>query len=191
MNLTGGITLDATGAETYGTIVSLAESPVKPGFLYAGTDDGNVWTTVNDGATWEEIPAARFPGLPAGGAYVSEIEPSHADSMTFYISFDNHRVGDFTPYVYVTNDGGRTFRSIAAGLPTGGPDYVHVIKEDPHNPDLLFVGTSVGVYTSLDRGASWQKFMTNMPTVPIYDLKIHPRDRELIAATHGRGIWIV
>ncbi|HEX5580569.1 MAG TPA: hypothetical protein VFX39_03260 [Gemmatimonadaceae bacterium] len=191
MNKTGGITLDATGAETYGTIVSLAESPVKPGFLYAGTDDGNVWMTRNDGATWEELPASRFPGLPAGGAYVSEIEPSYADSMTFYVSFDNHRVGDFKPYLYVSNDGGRTFRSLVANLPTGGPDYVHVIKEDPYNPDLLFVGTSVGAYMSLDRGASWQKFMTGMPTTPVYDLKIHPRDRELIAATHGRGIWIV
>jgi photosystem II stability/assembly factor-like uncharacterized protein len=191
MRKTGGITLDATGAETYGTIVSLAESPVRPGYLYAGTDDGNVWVTRNDGATWEPIPAARFPRLPAAGAYVSEIEPSYADSLTFYVTFDNHRVGDFTPYVYATTDGGRTFRSIAAGLPTGGPDYVHVIKEDPHNRDLLFVGTSVGVYASLDRGASWQKFMTEMPTLPVYDLKIHPRDRELIAATHGRGFYVV
>ena len=191
MRKTGGITLDATGAETYGTIVSLAESYVRPGFLYAGTDDGNVWTSRNDGGTWEPIPAARFPGLPAEGAYVSEIEPSYVDSMTFYISFDNHRVGDFAPYVYVTRDAGRSFRSIAANLPRGGPDYVHVIKEDPHNPDLLFVGTSIGVYASLDRGQSWQKFMTGLPSVPVHDLKIHPRDRELIAATHGRGFYVV
>jgi photosystem II stability/assembly factor-like uncharacterized protein len=191
MTKTGGITLDATGAETYGTIVSLAESPVRPGFLYAGTDDGNVWLTRNDGGRWEQLPASRFPGLPAAGAYVSEIEPSSADSLTFYVTFDNHRVGDFAPYVYATADGGRSFRSIAANLPTGGPDFVHVIKEDPHNRDLLFVGTSVGVYASLDRGASWQKFMAGLPTVPVHDLKIHPRDRELIAATHGRGFWIV
>jgi hypothetical protein len=191
MRKTGGITLDATGAETYGTIVSLAESPVRPGYLYAGTDDGNVWLTRNDGGSWEQVPAARFPRLPAAGAYVSEIEPSYADSLTFYITFDNHRVGDFAPYVYATSDGGRSFRSIAANLPTGGPDFVHVIKEDPHNRDLLFVGTSVGVYASLDRGASWRKFMTGMPTLPVYDLKIHPRDRELVAATHGRGFYVV
>ncbi|HEY2027324.1 MAG TPA: hypothetical protein VGG78_09960, partial [Gemmatimonadaceae bacterium] len=191
MNKTGGITLDATGAETYGTVVSLAESYVRPGFLYAGTDDGNVWATETDGASWQPIPATRFPGLPRGDVYVSRIEPSHFDSLTFYVSFDNHRWNDFTPYVYATTDGGRTFRSIANGLPTGSADYVHVSREDPVNRDLLYVGTSLGAYVSLDRGATWQKFMTGMPTVPVYDLKVHPRDRELIAATHGRGLWIV
>ncbi|MFL5606043.1 MAG: WD40/YVTN/BNR-like repeat-containing protein [Gemmatimonadaceae bacterium] len=191
MNKTGGITLDATGAETYGTVVSLAESYVRPGFLYAGTDDGNVWTTTTDGAAWEQIPAARFPGLPRGDVYVSRIEPSHFDTLSFYVAFDNHRWNDFTPYLYATTDGGRTFRSIAAGLPTGSADQVHVIREDPASRDLLYVGTSLGAYVSLDHGASWQRFMTGMPTVPVYDLKIHPRDRELIAATHGRGLWIV
>ena len=188
---TGGITLDATGAETYGTVVSLAESYIRPGFLYAGTDDGNVWATRNDGGAWEEFPATKFPGLPAGGVYVSEIEPSHFDSLTFYITFDNHRNGDFKPYVYATEDGGRTFRSIANNLPNDGPDFVHVIKEDTRNRDLLFVGTSVGVYASIDRGATWSKFMTGLPTVPVYDLKVHPRDNELIAATHGRAFWVV
>jgi hypothetical protein len=191
MNKTGGITLDATGAETYGTIVSLAESYVRPGFLYAGTDDGNIWTTTTDGATWDQIPAARFPGLPRGDVYVSRIEPSHFDSLSFYVAFDNHRWNDFTPYLYATADGGRTFRSIATGLPTGSADQVHVIREDPVSRDLLYVGTSLGAYVSLDRGATWQRFMTGLPTVPVYDLKIHPRDRELIAATHGRALWIV
>lgn len=191
MRKTGGITLDATGAETYGTVVSLAESYVRPGFLYAGTDDGNVWQTRNDGGSWEQIAAAKFPGLPAEGAYVSEIEPSHFDSLTYYVTFDNHRVGDFKPYVYATDDGGRTFRSIVSNLPTDGPDFVHVIKEDVRNRDLLFVGTSVGVYASLDRGMTWTKFMTGLPTVPVYDLKVHPRDNELIAATHGRSFWVV
>ncbi len=192
MNKTGGITLDATGAETYGTVVALAESYVRPGFLAAGTDDGNVWVTRTDGATWAPVPANRFPGLASGDVYVSRIEPSHFDSLTFYITFDNHRWNDFTPYVYVTEDYGKTFRSIAANLPKDHVgDYVHTIREDPHTRDLLFVGTSRGVYTSLDRGRSWQRFMSAMPTVPVHDLKIHPRDRELIAATHGRGIWIV
>lgn len=188
---TGGITTDAWGGETYGTITTLAESYVRPGHLYAGTDDGNVWMTRDDGASWEQIPADRFPGLPGDEVYVSRIEPSHFDSLTFYISFDNHRRGDFTPYVFVTDDGGQSFRSIVNGLPTGGPDFVRVIREDPHNPDLLFAGTSVAVYASLDRGESWHRFMNGMPTASVYDLKIHPRDRELIAATHGRGIWIV
>ena len=188
---TGGITVDATGAETYATIVALAESPVKPGLLYAGTDDGNVWFTPNDGATWTQVPAKAFPGLPGNEVYVSRIEPSHFDTLTWYIAFDNHRVNDFTPYLYATKDGGKTFASIAATLPTGGADHVHVVREDPFNRDLLFAGTSVGAYVSPDRGAHWQRFMAGMPTVPVFDLKIHPRDRELIAATHGRNFFIV
>jgi len=186
---TGGITPDVTGAEAHGTVTALAESPLRPGLLYAGTDDGNVWLTRNDGTTWENL-TGRFPGVPAK-TWVSRIEPSQFDSSTFYISFDNHRENDFTPYLFVTTDFGRTFRAIANNLPRGGPDFIHVVREDPHNRDLLFVGTDVGVYASLDRGASWQKFMTGLPTVPVHDLRIHPRDRELIAGTHGRSIWIV
>jgi hypothetical protein len=186
---TGGITPDNTGAETYGTIVSLAESPHRPGLLFAGTDDGRVWSSRNDGGAWEEH-TGRFPGLPQH-AYVSEIEPSPHDSSTWFISYDHHRTGDFTPYVYVTTDAGKTFRSIASNLPTGGPDFVHVIRQDIVNPELLFVGTDVGVYVSLNKGRSWQRFMSGLPTVPVNDLKIHPRDRELIAGTHGRSIWVV
>src|SRR5262245_10107081 len=143
---TGGITTDATGAETYATIVSLAESPIRPGLLYAGTDDGNVWLTRNDGGTWENL-TGRFPGVPKG-TYVSRIEPSYADSATFYVSFDNHRNGDFTPYLYATNDYGKSFRSIANNLPSGGLDYVHVVREDPYNPNLLFAGTETGAFVS-------------------------------------------
>ncbi|HSD32643.1 MAG TPA: hypothetical protein VLB49_12080 [Gemmatimonadales bacterium] len=186
---TGGVTPDVTGAETYCTIVSLAESPMRPGLLYAGTDDGNVWLTRNDGGTWESL-TGRFPGVPAG-TYVSRIEPSHFDTATFYVTFDNHRNNDFMPYVYVTTDFGKTFRSVASDLPTGGPNYVHVIREDPVNRDLLFLGSDVGLYASRDRGKSWQRFMTGFPTVPVHDLRIHPREHELIAATHGRGLWIV
>jgi photosystem II stability/assembly factor-like uncharacterized protein len=190
VRLTGGITTDATGAEMYGTVVSLAESYVKPGLLFAGTDDGNVWKTHNDGANWEPL-MGRFPGVPFD-AYVTKIEPSHFDTLTFYVAFDNHRWNDFKPYVYATNDGGKSFRSISNNLPAASPaDFVHVIREDPINRDLLFVGTSIGVYASVDRGASWTRFSPGMPSVPVYDLKIHPRDRELIAATHGRGFWIV
>jgi photosystem II stability/assembly factor-like uncharacterized protein len=185
---TGGITTDATGAETYSTIVSLNESPIRPGLLYAGTDDGNVWVSRNDGGTWESL-TGRFPGVPKG-TYVSRIEPSYADSTTFYVTFDNHRNGDFTPYVYTTTDYGTTFRSIANNLPKGGLDFVHVIRESPNNRNVLFVGTEVGAFVSTDKGGSWRKFMSGLPTVPVHDLKIHPRDREIIAATHGRSFWI-
>jgi photosystem II stability/assembly factor-like uncharacterized protein len=189
MHTTGGITLDATGAETYGTITTLAESPIRAGLLYAGTDDGNVWLTRNDGATWENI-TTHFSGVPKN-TEVSRIEPSAFDSATFYVTFDNHERNDFTPYVFVTTDFGKTFRSIANNIPTDAPNWVRVIREDPVNRDLLFLGTDVAAYVSMDRGASWQRFMTGLPTVPVYDLKIQPRDHELIAGTHGRSIWIV
>lgn len=192
LRLTGGITLDATGAETYGTVVALEESPARAGLLYAGTDDGNVWKSSNDGATWENL-APRIPGLPNGGeVYVTRIEASHFDTNTVYVAFDNHRWGDFKPYLYVSRDGGKTFSSLVNNLPVGGPgDYLHVVREDPTNPDVLYVGTSLSVYASIDRGATWSKFAANLPSVPVYDLQVHPRDRELIAATHGRGFWIV
>src|SRR5438876_10998098 len=188
---TGGVTPDVTGAETYCTIVSLAESPLRPGILYAGTDDGNVGTTKNDGST-EYTITVLSPCVPAG-SYVSRIEPSRFDTATFYITFDNHRNGDYAPYVYVTTDFGKSFRSIASNLPKGddGPGYVHVIREDVANRDLLFLGSDVGLYVSFNRGGSWQRFMSGFPTVPVHDLRIHPRDRDLIAATHGRSLWIV
>ena len=187
--ITGGITPDVTGAETHSTIVALAESPLRFGMLFAGTDDGNVWVSTNDGGAWENL-TGRFPGVPAK-AWVTRIEPSNHDSLTFYVTFDGHRENDFTPYVFVTNDLGKTFRSIASNLPIGGPDFVHVIREDASNRDLLFVGTDVGVFVSTNRGGTWQTFMTGLPTVPVHHLEIHPRDHELIAATHGRSIWIV
>jgi hypothetical protein len=186
--VTGGLTPDVTGAETFSTIVSLNESPIRSGLLFVGTDDGKVQITRNDGGTWEDL-TGRFPGVPAG-TYVSRIEPSNHDSSTFYVTFDNHRRQDFKPYVYMTTDFGRTFTSIANNLPTGQPDYVHVIREDPKNRNLLFVGTDVGLYVSANRGGHWQKLMEGFPTVPVHDLLIHPRDNELIAGTHGRSIWI-
>ncbi|MEO8620986.1 MAG: hypothetical protein ABI625_07965 [bacterium] len=188
---TGGVTPDVTGAETYGTVVTLAESYVKAGLLLAGTDDGNVWLTHNDGGSWENL-SDRFPGLPSKDVYVTRVEPSHFDTLTFYVAFDNHRWNDFTPYLYATEDGGKTFHSIVNNLPKTSPaDYLHVIREDPRNRDLLFVGSSLSVYASIDRGKTWTKFAAGLPSVPVYDLKIHPRDREVMIATHGRGIWLV
>ncbi|HEX7020741.1 MAG TPA: hypothetical protein VF159_12050 [Gemmatimonadaceae bacterium] len=190
VNWTGGVTLDATGAETYGTVVTLAESYVKPGMLIAGTDNGNVWMTHDDGGHWENL-SGRFAGVP-NDAYVTRVEPSHFDTLTFYVAFENHRWNDFTPYLFVTNDGGRSFQSIANNLPHTSPaDYLHVVREDPQNRDVLFVGSSLSVYASVDRGKTWTKLANGLPGVPVFDLKVHPRDHELIAATHGRGFWIV
>jgi hypothetical protein len=168
LRTTGGITPDVTGAETFGTVVSLNESPIRPGLLLAGTDDGRVWLTRNDGGAWEEV-TKNFPGVPAG-AYVSRIEPSYEAEGTFYVTFDDHRRDDYTPYVYMTTDFGRTFTSIASNLPTGHADFVHVIREDPAIRTCCIAGTDVGVYVSVNRGGSWQRFMTGLPTVPVHDL---------------------
>ncbi len=186
---TGGITPDATGAETYATIVALDESPLVRGKLFAGTDDGRVWMTEDDGGTWTEL-TANISGAPAGH-YVSRVKASNHEANRIYVTFDGHRTNDLESYVYVSDDNGASFRSIAAGLPTGSVDFVHVIEEDPVNENLLFVGTDVGAYVSTDRGASWQRFMEGMPAVPVHDLEVHPRDKELVAATHGRSIWVV
>src|ERR1019366_5566221 len=155
------ISTRTTGGETFGTIVSLNESPVRAGILFAGTDDGRLWTSWNDGGSWNEV-TKNVTSIPAG-TYVSRIEPSHFDSLTFYVTYDNHRRNDFTPYVLATNDGGKTFKSIASNLPTGGPDFAYVIREDLKNQDLLFVGTDVGAYVSTNRGQSWQRFMAGLP----------------------------
>ncbi|MBI1722622.1 MAG: hypothetical protein HYR48_01800 [Gemmatimonadetes bacterium] len=181
------MTRDVTGAETHGTITTVAESPMRPGILWAGTDDGNVWLSASDGATWTNL-TGRFPGVPPK-TWVSRVEPSHFDSATAYVSFDGHRDDNFHPYVFVTNDFGRTFRSIAADLPAS--EYVHVVREHPRRRELLFVGTELAAYLSTDAGGSWIRLMSGMPPVPVHDLVIHPRDKALVAATHGRSIFVM
>ena len=182
---TGGVTTDVTGAETYGTVVTMAESPQRAGILWAGTDDGNVWLTRDDGVNWENLNG-RFPGVPAK-TWVSRVATSPFDSATVYVAFDGHRDDNFTPFVFVSRDFGRTFRSIAAGLPVGA--YVDVIREDPRRRGLLFLGTERGAFVSPDSGATWQQLGEGLPPVPVHDLLVHPRDRVLVAATHGRSIW--
>jgi photosystem II stability/assembly factor-like uncharacterized protein len=186
---TGGITPDVTGAETHATVVALDESPLRRGELVAGTDDGRVWMTENDGEDWTEL-TARIEGAPEGH-YVSRLKASSHDADRIYVTFDGHRTNDLNPYVFVTDDNGASFRSVTSDLPIGSVDFVHVIEEDPINPNLLFVGTDVGAYVSTDRGQSWQRFMNGLPAVPVHDLEVHPRDKELVAGTHGRSIWIV
>jgi photosystem II stability/assembly factor-like uncharacterized protein len=193
----GGITRDATGAEENATIVTLAESPIRAGLLGVGTDDGKVWITRDDGAHWEDL-TGRFAGVPPM-THVSRVELSPSDSATIYVTFDNHRTGDFKPYLYVSNDFGKTFRQIPLALDrspldklgAARPSSVYVVREDPFNANLLYVGTELGVWASLDKGGHWFPLASGLPTVPVYDLEVHPRDRELIAATHGRGVMIV
>jgi len=184
---TGGITLDQTGAETHCTITSISESSITPGVIWLGTDDGNVQLTQDGGITWTNT-RSNIPDVPEG-IWVSRVEASRFNKETCYVTFDGHRSDLFKPFVFKTKDFGKTWINISGNLPDGGP--VYVIREDLKNKDLLFVGTEFDVFFSLDGGKTWTDLSLNMPTVAFHDLYIHPRDNDLIAGTHGRGIWIL
>jgi photosystem II stability/assembly factor-like uncharacterized protein len=184
---TGGITLDQTGAETHCTITTISESPLVPGLIWVGTDDGNVQISRNDGTSWTNV-RKNVPGVPEG-IWVSRVEASRFDEGTCYLTFDGHRSDLFRPFVFKTADYGQTWADISGNLPEGGP--VYVIREDLKNKNLLFVGTEYDVFYTLDGGMNWADISLNMPTVAFHDLLIHPRDNDLIAGTHGRGIWIL
>lgn len=181
----GGLTRTQVGEENHYTIITIAESPLVPELIWAGTDDGNVQVSQNGGATWSLVKPA---GLPEE-IWVSRVEPSHHDPATCYVTLDNHRQGDFKAYVYKTTDYGRTWTDLSANL--SDKYSVYVIREDLMNKNLLFVGTEEGVQASVDGGKSWFELMSNLPTVAVHDLIIHPRDGDLIAGTHGRSIWIL
>lgn len=173
------------GVSGYGQITTLSESPRRAGLLWIGADDGSVQTSADGGATWTDL-SDNFPSLPRA-MVVSRIEASHARDGRAYVAFDGHWDDDYAPYLFVTDDYGESWRSIAGGLDAP----VRVVREHPDNPDALFAGTDLGVFVSLDRGGSWTRLNNNMPRVPVFDLEIHPRENDLIAGTHGRGIWIL
>jgi len=176
------------GVVSYSTIITISESPVMPGVVWAGTDDGNLQVSRDGGMTFTEV-GKNLPGLPANHQYwISRVDASHFDQGTAYVSVDGHRSDDLKPYVFVTHDFGKTFQSVTGNLPPYGN--VQVIREDPKNKDLLYVGTEFGLFVSLDDGKAWQKFMNNYPTVRTDDILVHPRDNDLIVATHGRSVWI-
>jgi len=166
------------------TIISLAESRLQAGLLWAGTDDGLVWMTKDDGKNWTKV-SDKIAGNP--GTWVSRVEASPSDPATAYVSYSGLRNDDFRPFLYKTADFGATWTSIAGNLPN---ETINVIREDPRNPNLLFVGTDGAIYASWDGGGNWTKMKGNLPTQPVHDLQIHPRDRDLIIATHGRSAWI-
>jgi photosystem II stability/assembly factor-like uncharacterized protein len=175
---------DVTGAETFDTILDIAPSPLVRGVMWVGTDDGNVQLTRDGGSTWLNV---MVPVLDADARVVS-IEASHASPGRAYIAVDRHFTGDMRPYIFVSDDYGATWRSIVANLEPG--DFVHVVREDPHNPAILFAGTERGVWWSANRGAAWEPFPARLPPTPVRDLRIQPDAGDLIAGTHGRGIWI-
>ena len=174
------------GAASYSNIVTLSESPVVPGLLWAGTNDGNLQVSRDGGASWRNV-IDKVPGVPAE-THVSRVEASRFDSDTAYVSFDGHRTDDHTPYIFVTRDLGETWTPLAATLPPGN---VNVVKEDPRSRTLLYAGTEYGFFVSLNGGREWTRFMNGLPTVRVDDVLVHPRDNDLILGTHGRSIWII
>ncbi len=176
------------GVTFYSTIISISESPVMPGVVWAGTDDGNLQVSQDGGQTFTEV-GKNLPGLPAGHQHwMARIDASHFDAGTAYVAVDGHRSDDLKPYVYVTRDYGKTWQSLVNNLP--GYGNLQVVREDPKNKDLLYVGTEFGLYISTNGGAEWKRFMTGFPTVRVDDILVHPRDGDLIVATHGRSVWI-
>ncbi len=180
------ITTVGSGAETYGVVYALAESPLAFGTLWAGTDDGKLWVTEDDGTHWTDLTSSLPP--EAKGQWIARIEPGHRDRKTAYLAVSAYRSGNYAPLLWRTDDFGRSWSSIASNLRKDGP--VRVVREDPTNTDLLFVGTEFGLYASLDRGAAWFRF-GELPTCAVDDLVIHPREHDLVVATHGRSLWIV
>jgi photosystem II stability/assembly factor-like uncharacterized protein len=170
----------------YGNIVSLAESPVKEGLLYVGTDDGLVQVSEDGGGTWRRIE--KFAGIPEN-TYVSRLEPSPRDADTVYAAFDNHKMGDLKPYLLKSVDRGRTWTSIAGNLPDRGS--VYVVVEDPERAGLLFAGTEFGVFFTPDGGKGWTKLEGGLPTIAVRDIAIQKREHDLVIATFGRGFYVL
>ena len=185
----GGVTIDNSAAEMHTTIYAIAESPKNPDVVWAGTDDGNVQVTRDGGKSWTNV-VANVTGIPKN-AWVSYIDAGHGDDATAYATFDAHTFGDMHPYAYRTSDYGKTWTPLVA-TDSGVRGYAHVIREDPVNRNLLFLGTEFGLWISIDGGAQWAQYKGgDMPNVAVRDLAIHPRDNDLVIATHGRGMWII
>jgi photosystem II stability/assembly factor-like uncharacterized protein len=174
------------GVVDFGTISDVDISPLQRGMLVTGSDDGVVATSTDDGASWTR--QMKFPGVP-DTAYVSKVRFSRHDAAVVYVTFDNHRSNDFKPYVIRSADGGKSWTNISNNLPAFGN--VVAFAEHHANADLLFVGTEMGLFVSTDRGAGWTRIRGGLPIVPVHDLAIHPRDNALVAATHGRGFYIL
>ncbi len=178
----GPIQLDITSVEYYDTIFALAESPKQKGMIWAGTDDGLVHLTTDDGAHWTNVT----PKMPEWST-VSLIEASPHDANVAYVAVDRHKLDDIKPYIYKTADAGKNWSAITNGIPEGA--VVHAVREDPAKRGLLYAGTELGIFVSFDDGAHWQPLQLNLPVSPIHDLVV--KDDDLVVATHGRSFWVL
>ncbi|HET6851319.1 MAG TPA: hypothetical protein VFH46_03290 [Pyrinomonadaceae bacterium] len=183
----GPIAIENSTAEYHSTIISIAESPVQKGQIWVGTDDGNLQLTTDGGKNWRNL-VKNVSGVGANSP-VSHVEPSRTNANTAYIAFDRHMLDDFRPYIFKTTDSGANWTNISGNLPAKA--YVQIIREDPKNTNLLYAGTELGLFASYDGGKNWMALnLKNLPNVAVHDILIHPRENDLILATHGRSIWI-
>ena len=183
----GTIYQDNTAAEFHCTVLYIAESPLQKGVLWAGTDDGNVQLSMNGGESWTNVKD-QIKGIP-DYAWVSKIHASEHDAATAFVVVDQHRMDDFKPYIFMTQNYGKSWKNIVSNLPMD--DYVKVVRQDPHNANLLFAGMEHGIFASWDMGGKWEKINIDLPNVSVRDLRIQARDRDLIVGTHGRGVYIL
>jgi photosystem II stability/assembly factor-like uncharacterized protein len=183
----GTIYQDNTAAEFHCTVLYIAESPLQKGVIWAGTDDGNVQLSMNGGENWTNLKD-RIKGIPEY-AWVSKIHASEHDAATAFVVVDQHRMDDFRPYIFMTQNYGKSWKNISYNLPSD--DYVKVVRQDPHNPNLLFAGMEHGIFASWDMGYNWEKINIDLPNVSVRDLRVQARDRDLIVGTHGRGAYIL
>ncbi len=184
----GTVWTENTTAEYHCTVIRIAESPVQAGVIWAGTDDGNLQLTRDGGKTWTNL-TGNAPGVPKF-AEIAWVEPSRTAAGTAYVAFEHHWFDDFHPYIFKTTDFGKTFTNITGNLPAD--DYLWVVKEDPKNPSVLYVGGELGLHVSFNGGGQWVRMhLKNLPPVAVRDITIHPRDNDLILGTHGRSIWIL
>lgn len=185
----GGLSADNTSAENHTTIFTIAESPLDENAIWVGTDDGNLQVSTDGGATWNNTSTAiAATGIPSQ-TWVSSIQPSHFNKQVVYATFDNHMYGDHATYAAKSEDGGKTWKAFKSKEFSG---FAHKIIEDPINKNLLFIGTEMGLFASLNGGSDWFRMKNNIPWYALVrDLKIHPRTNDLIIATHGRGILVV
>lgn len=183
----GPITKDNTGAEVYATVFSFGESYAAAGVLWAGSDDGLIHVSKDDGKNWENVSVPK--SLLPEWALISQIDPSHFDAGTVYVSATRYKSEDVKPYLFKSSDYGKTWKLIVNGIPSNA--YCRTIREDPNRKGLLYAGTETGIYVSFDDGESWQSLNINLPNTPIHDIAVHKRDKDLIVATHGRSFWIL
>ncbi|MFL2592471.1 MAG: hypothetical protein ACJ0PK_04215 [Flavobacteriaceae bacterium] len=179
---------DVYAMSTYNTITSLSQSPVDENIIYAGTDDGIIQYTRDFGQNWTKVGVEKLPGVPKG-SFVNDIKADLFDPNTVYVLLDNHKFGDYKPYVYKSNDGGKNWKNITEGIPDGFLCWRLV--QDHVDKNLMFLGTEYGIYVSVNGGNKWVKFSSGLPTISIRDLAIQKRENDLIAATFGRGFYVL